>query len=121
APRRAACVLSGGLPSPAARPRPAEADRRRDRLDTRPQGRPAFRLRSGRRHLARPAGLTPAASGLSPRSDSRYLGRAGPVAQLDRASPSEGEGRTFESCRVRQSFQDVTAIQPRWVEAIATT
>jgi hypothetical protein len=29
----------------------------------------------------------------------------GPVAQLDRASPSEGEGRTFESCRVRQSFQ----------------
>ncbi len=27
---------------------------------------------------------------------------AGPVAQLDRASPSEGEGRTFESCRVRQ-------------------
>ena len=30
---------------------------------------------------------------------------AGPVAQLDRASPSEGEGRTFESCRVRQSFQ----------------
>ena len=32
------------------------------------------------------------------------MGRcAGPVAQLDRASPSEGEGRTFESCRVRQS------------------
>jgi hypothetical protein len=29
-------------------------------------------------------------------------GCAGPVAQLDRASPSEGEGRTFESCRVRQ-------------------
>ena len=32
----------------------------------------------------------------------------GPVAQLDRASPSEGEGRTFESCRVRQSGQHVT-------------
>ena len=27
---------------------------------------------------------------------------AGPVAQLDRALPSEGRGRTFESCRVRQ-------------------
>jgi hypothetical protein len=25
-----------------------------------------------------------------------------PVAQLDRAPPSEGGGRTFESCRVRQ-------------------
>jgi hypothetical protein len=33
------------------------------------------------------------------------MGCAGPVAQLDRASPSEGEGRTFESCRVRQFFQ----------------
>src|SRR5437870_2895222 len=27
--------------------------------------------------------------------------RPAPVAQLDRASPSEGEGHTFESCRVR--------------------
>ncbi len=26
---------------------------------------------------------------------------SGPVAQLDRALPSEGRGRTFESCRVR--------------------
>jgi hypothetical protein len=26
-----------------------------------------------------------------------------PVAQLDRALPSEGKGHTFESCRVRQS------------------
>jgi hypothetical protein len=25
-----------------------------------------------------------------------------PVAQLDRALPSEGKGHTFESCRVRQ-------------------
>ena len=31
--------------------------------------------------------------------------RRGPVAQLDRALPSEGRGRTFESCRVRQLFQ----------------
>ena len=27
-----------------------------------------------------------------------------PVAQLDRALPSEGKGHTFESCRVRQFF-----------------
>src|SRR5437879_11472073 len=27
-----------------------------------------------------------------------------PVAQLDRALPSEGKGHTFESCRVRQIF-----------------
>ena len=59
------------------------------------------------------------------RSRSRFLPRsfaarhlavwgecAGPVAQLDRASPSEGEGRTFESCRVRQYFQQVSACCP---------
>ena len=28
-----------------------------------------------------------------------------PVAQLDRALPSEGKGHTFESCRVRQYYQ----------------
>ena len=28
-----------------------------------------------------------------------------PVAQLDRALPSEGKGHTFESCRVRQYNQ----------------
>src|ERR1700694_4986885 len=28
-----------------------------------------------------------------------------PVAQLDRALPSEGKGHTFESCRVRQSVR----------------
>ena len=28
--------------------------------------------------------------------------RSAPVAQLDRALPSEGKGHTFESCRVRQ-------------------
>ena len=33
-----------------------------------------------------------------------YHEKHGPVAQLDRALPSEGRGRTFESCRVRQFF-----------------
>ena len=31
-----------------------------------------------------------------------YLGRHAPVAQLDRALPSEGRGHKFESCRARQ-------------------
>src|SRR5271154_5920030 len=31
--------------------------------------------------------------------------RYAPVAQLDRALPSEGRGHKFESCRVRQIFQ----------------
>src|SRR6201989_1536201 len=31
-----------------------------------------------------------------------------PVAQLDRALPSEGKGHTFESCRVRQQYQVFT-------------
>jgi hypothetical protein len=31
-------------------------------------------------------------------------GPQAPVAQLDRALPSEGRGRTFESCRVRHSL-----------------
>src|ERR1700742_1819522 len=30
------------------------------------------------------------------------MNRNAPVAQLDRALPSEGKGHTFESCRVRQ-------------------
>ena len=33
----------------------------------------------------------------------RYSGRNAPVAQLDRALPSEGRGHKFESCRVRQA------------------
>src|SRR5258708_3712907 len=33
------------------------------------------------------------------------MNRNAPVAQLDRALPSEGKGHTFESCRVRQQFQ----------------
>ncbi len=32
----------------------------------------------------------------------RYISPSAPVAQLDRALPSEGKGRTFESYRVRQ-------------------
>src|SRR4051794_4932776 len=39
------------------------------------------------------------------------LGVAGPVAQLDRALPSEGRGRTFESYRVRQHFQGLSLDQ----------
>ena len=31
-----------------------------------------------------------------------YIRRKAPVAQLDRALPSEGRGHRFESCRVRQ-------------------
>src|SRR5664280_2651669 len=30
-----------------------------------------------------------------------------PVAQLDRALPSEGKGHTFESCRVRHESRDI--------------
>jgi hypothetical protein len=33
------------------------------------------------------------------------MNRNAPVAQLDRALPSEGKGHTFESCRVRQYYQ----------------
>ena len=32
-----------------------------------------------------------------------HLPRIAPVAQLDRALPSEGKGHTFESCRARQN------------------
>ena len=35
----------------------------------------------------------------------RVLTKRGPVAQLDRALPSEGRGRRFESFRVRQLFK----------------
>src|SRR5438105_15826003 len=31
-----------------------------------------------------------------------------PVAQLDRALPSEGKGHTFESCRVRHQINNLT-------------
>jgi hypothetical protein len=36
-----------------------------------------------------------------PPAGSQLKERHGPVAQLDRALPSEGKGHTFESCRVR--------------------
>ena len=42
------------------------------------------------------------AIGIAPPKTLRYVPRAGPVAQLDRALPSEGRGREFESRRVRQ-------------------
>jgi hypothetical protein len=35
------------------------------------------------------------------------MNRYAPVAQLDRALPSEGKGHTFESCRVRQGAGDI--------------
>src|SRR3954454_17925547 len=38
-----------------------------------------------------------------------YITANAPVAQLDRALPSEGKGHTFESCRVRQLFGAVCA------------
>ena len=37
---------------------------------------------------------------------------SGPVAQLDRALPSEGRGRTFESYRVRHSPDHATSYLP---------
>ena len=47
----------------------------------------------------------PGRRGLAGSAACLYLTRAGPVAQLDRALPSEGRGRRFESFRVRQCFQ----------------
>ena len=38
----------------------------------------------------------------------RYLHRPAPVAQLDRALPSEGRGQGFESLRARQSIKSMT-------------
>jgi hypothetical protein len=37
------------------------------------------------------------------------MNRDAPVAQLDRALPSEGKGHTFESCRVRQFLNGFTS------------
>jgi hypothetical protein len=39
-----------------------------------------------------------------PRHDPLFLKVEAPVAQLDRALPSEGKGHTFESCRVRHDI-----------------
>ena len=44
----------------------------------------------------------------------RYLRRQAPVAQLDRALPSEGKGHTFESCRARHftsRFQPLRSVR----------
>ena len=38
--------------------------------------------------------------------------RSAPVAQLDRALPSEGKGHTFESCRVRHIFTNYGCCDP---------
>src|SRR5436305_3609345 len=52
-----------------------------------------------RRGLGRPGCFEP----LPPPSQSATSAPNAPVAQLDRALPSEGKGHTFESCRVRHS------------------
>lgn len=60
---------------------------------------------SGKARLVAPKCAVDTAHPLLPRrkpSDKRNtLLRHAPVAQLDRAPPSEGGGHTFESCRVR--------------------
>ncbi len=42
------------------------------------------------------------------------MNRDAPVAQLDRALPSEGKGHTFESCRVRHIYQDFFDVKRFW-------
>src|SRR5262249_55635808 len=51
-------------------------------------------------------GLTPDARLLRVRG-SGIESREAPVAQLDRALPSEGRGHRFESCRARHDFNDL--------------
>src|SRR3954452_18053695 len=41
-----------------------------------------------------------------------YIKPNAPVAQLDRALPSEGKGHTFESCRVRHSATPCRSAAP---------
>ena len=41
---------------------------------------------------------------LATTDQTRYKAREAPVAQLDRALPSEGRGQRFESSRVRHDF-----------------
>ena len=43
----------------------------------------------------------------------RASARRAPVAQLDRALPSEGRGQGFESLRVRQLNQTLSLVSPR--------
>ena len=57
-------------------------------------------------------GLHPFALARNPRKHC-VSNRDAPVAQLDRAPPSEGGGHTFESCRVRQFFSPFSqALKP---------
>ncbi len=88
-------------------PRRRHGRRRRRELGPRPR-RPAS-LARGRRPKHPPLAPRPGPKRLAPCTAApealihHPLAR-GPVAQLDRALPSEGRGRTFESYRVRQSF-----------------
>jgi hypothetical protein len=50
-----------------------------------------------------------------------YMNLAAPVAQLDRALPSEGKGHTFESCRVRQLFQSLNGRTKKTASRLANT
>src|ERR1700694_182095 len=84
-----------------------------------PSARATIPARSARASPARPTRFerVPGASrALLPPPASPWQGRCrgpanrlnephAPVAQLDRALPSEGKGHTFESCRVRQSVR----------------
>src|SRR4051794_16336561 len=54
---------------------------------------------------SRPVALPTLRANFEPVAAARPIGyiiAQAPVAQLDRALPSEGKGHTFESCRVRQ-------------------
>src|SRR6266481_9805578 len=44
--------------------------------------------------------------------ESCRVDKSAPVAQLDRALPSEGRGHRFESCRARQLFQSLNERAP---------
>src|SRR5579885_1089569 len=46
------------------------------------------------------------------RRNSSISGPKAPVAQLDRALPSEGKGRTFESSRARHRRKGITITRP---------
>ena len=52
-------------------------------------------------------------SGVAARLAFVYLGADAPVAQLDRALPSEGKGHKFESCRARQFHPNQLCHAPR--------
>ena len=60
-----------------------------------------------RRAPLAPIELQKALRPLPAASQSAKWGLEAPVAQLDRALPSEGKGHTFESCRVRHIFNDL--------------